>query len=115
MPMAAGEVRQPGKNIPRALILGMAAVMAIYTLLNLAYFYALPIESIVQANSSSHREAPSVAALASETFLGPNGRLLASIVFMTSAFGALNGSILSNARVPFAMARDGLFFRQLGR
>ncbi len=114
MPMAAGEVRDPGRNIPRALILGMLAVMAIYCLLNLAYFYALPFEQIVTSRSTEYRDAPSVAARASQTFLGDYGRRIVSIVFIVSALGALNGSILSNARVPFAMARDGLFFKPFG-
>ena len=114
MPMAAGEVRDPGRNIPRALILGMLAVMVIYCSLNLAYFYALPFEQVVTSNSTSFREAPPVAARASQTFLGDYGSRIVAIVFMVSALGALNGSILSNARVPFAMARDGLFFKPFG-
>ena len=115
MPMAAGEVRDPGRNIPRALILGMLAVMAIYCSLNLAYFYALPFDQVATSNSTKYRDALPVAARASQTFLGDYGSRIVAIVFMVSAFGALNGSILSNARVPFAMARDGLFFNQMGR
>ncbi len=114
MPMAAGEVRDPGRNIPRALILGMLAVMAIYCSLNLAYFYALPFEQVATSNSTAYRDALPVAARASQTFLGDYGSKIVAIVFMVSALGALNGSILSNARVPFAMARDKLFFRRMG-
>ncbi|MDX1928956.1 MAG: amino acid permease [Pirellulaceae bacterium] len=114
MPMAAGEVRDPGRNIPRALILGMVAVMLIYCSLNLAYFYALPFEQVVTANSNMYREAPPVATRASQTFLGDYGGRIVAVVFMVSALGALNGSILSNARVPFAMARDRLFFKPFG-
>ena len=114
MPMAAGEVRDPGRNIPRALILGMLAVMAIYCSLNLAYFYALPFEQVATSNSTNYRDALPVAARASQTFLGDYGSRIVAIVFMVSALGALNGSILSNARVPFAMARDGLFFQPFG-
>lgn len=114
MPMAAGEVRDPGRNIPRALILGMFAVMIIYCSLNLAYFYALPFDQVATSNSTKFREALPVAARASETFLGAYGARIVAIVFMVSALGALNGSILSNARVPFAMARDGLFFKPFG-
>src|SRR5262249_40935288 len=55
MPMAAGEVQNPGRNIPRALIYGMILVMAIYCLANLAYFYALPFGEVVTANSTKYR------------------------------------------------------------
>jgi APA family basic amino acid/polyamine antiporter len=114
MPMAAGEVRDPGRNIPRALIYGMIIVMAIYCLLNLCYFYALPLGEVLTSNSTSHREALPVSAKAAQTFLGEYGGRLISVVFVVSAVGALNGSILSNARVPYAMARDGLFFDRMG-
>jgi APA family basic amino acid/polyamine antiporter len=110
MPMVGGEVRNPERNIPRALIGGMLAVMAIYCLANLAYFYALPFAEVVTASSTSHRDALPVATKAAQTFLGAWGGRLISIAFILSALGALNGLILSSARVPFAMARDGLFF-----
>ncbi len=115
MPMAAGEVSNPGRNIPRALIFGMVAVMGLYCLLNLAYFYALPFQEIVSSNSTAHRDALPVAAKAAQTFLGDFGGRFVSMIFVVSAFGALNGSILSNARVPYAMARQGMFFPSLGR
>jgi len=110
MPMIGGEVSNPQRNIPRALIGGMLAVMAIYCLANLVYFYALPFDEVVTANSTSHRDALPVATKAAQTFLGALGGRLISIAFILSALGALNGLILSSARVPFAMARDGLFF-----
>lgn len=115
MPMAAGEVRNPGRNIPRALIVGMLVVMAIYCTLNLCYFYALPIAEVRNANSTQFPDAPAVASKAAATFLGDFGGGFISLVFVVSACGALNGSILANARVPFAMARHGLFFRPLAR
>ena len=115
MPMAAGEVQDPGRNIPRALIGGMIVVMAIYCLANLAYFYALPFEDVVTSNSTQYRAALPVAAKAAQTFLGEYGGKLIAIAFVVSAFGALNGSILSNARVPFAMAQDGVFFASTAR
>jgi APA family basic amino acid/polyamine antiporter len=113
MPMAAGEVQNPGRNIPRALIGGMLVVMAIYCLANLAYFYALPVAEVVTSNSTRHRAALPVAAKAATTFLGEYGGKLVALAFVVSAFGALNGSILSNARVPYAMARDRLFFTRM--
>ena len=74
MPMAAGEVQDPGRNIPRALVGGMLVVMAIYCLANLAYFYALPVAEVVTSNSTRHRAALPVAAKAATTFLGEYGR-----------------------------------------
>jgi len=115
MPMAAGEVRDPGRNIPKALVLGMLVVMALYCILNLCYFYALPLEAVRTSNSTQYRDALPVASKAAQTFLGDYGGRFVSIIFIISACGALNGSILSNARVPFAMARDGLFFRPLAK
>lgn len=113
MPMAAGEVKNPGRNIPFALIVGMIIVIAIYCLANLAYFYALPFQEVVTSNSTQYRDAPSVAAKAAQSFWAGSGGKLISIAFVVSALGALNGSILSNARVPFAMAEDGLFFGRM--
>jgi APA family basic amino acid/polyamine antiporter len=113
MPMAAGEVQNPGRSIPRALITGMLVVMTIYCLANLAYFYALPVEEVATSNSTRYRAALPVASKAASTFLGEYGGKLVAVAFVISAFGALNGAILSNARVPYAMARDGLFFAKM--
>jgi APA family basic amino acid/polyamine antiporter len=114
MPMAAGEVKDPGRNVPRALIGGMVVVMVIYCAANLAYFYALPWAEILTSNSTAHRDALPVATKAAQTAFGENGGKLMSIAFVLSALGALNGSTLTGARVPFAMARDGLFFPRMG-
>jgi APA family basic amino acid/polyamine antiporter len=115
MPMAAGEVQNPGRNIPRALISGMIVIMTIYCLANLAYFYALPFGEVVTSNSTAHREALPVASKAAQSFLGEYGGRIVALAFVVSALGALNGSILSNARVPYAMARDGVFFASQAR
>src|SRR5262249_13757546 len=112
MPMAAGEVQNPGRNIPRALVGGMLVVMLIYCLANLAYLYGLPFGEVVTANSTAHRDALSVASKAAQSF---NGGRIVALASMVSALGALNGSILSNARVPYAMARDGVFFASQAR
>ncbi len=114
MPMAAGEVQNPGRNIPFALIAGMIIIIVIYCLANLSYFYALPFKEVMTANSSAETASLSVAAKAAQSFLGEYGGRFASVVFVISALGALNGSILSNARVPYAMAREGLFFNRMG-
>jgi APA family basic amino acid/polyamine antiporter len=115
MPMVAGEVRDPERNIPRALTIGVLIVLALYGLANLAYFWALPFDEILTANSTLHRSALPVAAKTAQTFLGPRGPAIVSILFMISAAGALNGVVLATARIPFIMSRDGLFFARLGR
>jgi APA family basic amino acid/polyamine antiporter len=111
MPMVAGEVREPGKNIPRALIAGMLLVLLVYGLANLAFFYALSFDEILTSSSTLHRDALPVAAKAARSFLGEHGPQFVSIAFLLSTIGILNGSILTNARVPYAMAQNGLFFR----
>ena len=114
MPMAAGEVKDPGRNVPRALIGGMVVVMVIYCAANLSYFYALPWGDVLTSNSTAHRDALPVATRAAQTAFGENGGKLMSIAFVLSALGALNGATLTGARVPFAMARDGLFPARAG-
>jgi basic amino acid/polyamine antiporter, APA family len=103
----AGEVKKPQKNVPLALMYGTAIVMGVYTLINLAFLYILPVD--VMANS------PLVAATAAEVIFGIEGASIIAIAVIISTFGALNGSLLASARVPFAMARDHLFFKQIGR
>lgn len=114
LPMAAGEIKEPGRVIPRALGLGMLAILGIYALANVAYFYALPFSEILTSSSTLHREALPVATKAALVTFGPAAVGILSAAFVFSALGAMNGSILSGARVPFAMARDGLFFKRLG-
>ena len=113
LPMAAGEVREPGRNIPRALIGGMLIVLTLYLLVSAAYVYALPVEQIVTANSTAFPTALPVATRAAQTFLGALGSKFIALVFVLSTIGSLNAGILTAARVPFAMARDGLFFSRL--
>jgi APA family basic amino acid/polyamine antiporter len=112
VPMVAGEIEKPERNVPRALIFGMLIVILVYLVTNLAYFYALPFSEVVTANSTAYRDALPVAAKAAQTF-SSYGAQIVSIAFMISAIGALNGITMMNARVPFAMARDGLFFGSL--
>jgi basic amino acid/polyamine antiporter, APA family len=114
MPLAAGEVKDPGRNVPRALVGGMVVVTVIYCAANLAYFYALPWSEVLASNSTAHRDALPVATKAAQTAFGESGGKLMSIAFILSALGALNGATLTGARVPFAMARDGLFPARVG-
>lgn len=101
--MVAGEVRAPERNLPRALIYGVAAVGLIYLIVNAVYFYVLPFSRAMH----SERIASEVA----ESFLGGWGGAAVTAGALISTFATLNASILSGARVSFAMARDSLFFR----
>ncbi|MFN2572805.1 MAG: APC family permease [Gemmatimonadales bacterium] len=112
LPMVAGEMEKPERNVPRALIYGMLLVILVYLVMNIAYFYALPFSEVLTANSTAYRDALPVAAKAAQTF-SSHGAQIVSVAFIIAAIGALNGITLMNARVPFAMARDGLFFGAL--
>ncbi len=103
--MVSSEIKDPQKNLPRALILGTLAVIAIYLLTNLAYFYVLSASDVAHSDR--------VAAEMMRRILGSGGAAAVSIAAMISIFAALNGSILTGSRVPYAMARDGLFFRSV--
>jgi len=105
----AGEVREPGRNLPRALLLGCGLVVGLYLLANLAYVVTLPLDQIQSAPQNR------VATLTMQAILGPRGAILMAIAIMISTFGCNNGLILAGARVYYAMARNGLFFKRIGR
>jgi basic amino acid/polyamine antiporter, APA family len=111
--MVAGEIKNPQRNVPLSLILGMLAILIIYSLINVAYFYALPLSEVLSSNSDKNPDALPVATKAALTFLGSSGVTILSVAFVFSALGAMNGSILTAARVPYAMAKDQIFFRHL--
>jgi APA family basic amino acid/polyamine antiporter len=104
--MVASEVRRPQRNLPLALICGTLGVIVIYLITNAAYFYVLSPASVAATDR--------VAGEMMRRVLGGAGADAVSIAAMISIFAALNGSILSGSRVPFAMARDGQFFRSVG-
>jgi basic amino acid/polyamine antiporter, APA family len=114
MTMVAGEIENPRRNVPLGLIYGMLIVLGVYVLTNFAYFYALPFSEVANSNSTAFRSALPVAAKAAQSFLGSAGGKIISISFLVSVMGSLNGIVIMNARVPFAMARDGIFFPKLG-
>jgi APA family basic amino acid/polyamine antiporter len=89
-----------------ALIVGTLSVIGLYLLTNLAYFYVLPAAAVASTDR--------VAGEAMRRILGAPGANAVSVAAMISIFAALNGSILSGSRVPFAMARDRLFFKRVG-
>jgi APA family basic amino acid/polyamine antiporter len=104
----AGEVKNPGRNLPLALIAGMFLVMGLYLFVNLSYYHVLTPTQIADVPASS-----SVAAEVIRRLLGSAAVTLMAAAMMTSSFGALHASILATARVPYAMARDRLFFKSL--
>jgi APA family basic amino acid/polyamine antiporter len=104
--MVASEVREPQKNLPLALIWGTASVIGVYLLANCAYFHVLTSAEV----GSSQR----VAAEMMRRIMDGPGAAAVAIAAMISIFAALNGSILSGSRVPYAAARDGYFFQAIG-
>lgn len=102
-----GELKDPARTLPRALIIGTAVVVAVYLLANLAYLWVLPVAQMAGL--------PLVAAEVMQRVLGPSGGALISGLVILSTFGASHASILCSARVSYAMAQDGLFFPALGR
>jgi basic amino acid/polyamine antiporter, APA family len=104
----AGEVRDPQRSVGAALLLGTGVVIVLYLLVNVAYLATLPIERIATAPEQR------VAAEMMGTLFGTPGRVALSAAVLVSAFGCNNGLILSGARLVWAMAQDGLFFRAAG-
>ena len=105
--MVAGEIRKPERDIPVALIAGVAIVGVLYVLVNAAVQYVLPASAV----GATQRPASDAMALV----LGPIGAGIVSAGMALSMFVALNGAIMSGARVPFTMSRDGYFFSALGQ
>jgi len=103
--MVSGEIRNPSRAIPIALIVGVAVVAALYMLTNAAVQYVLPAASIA-ASSSPMSDATAIA-------VGHWGAVIVSAGMALSILVTLNGTIMSGARVPYAMSRDGYFFRAL--
>lgn len=106
--LVAGEVQNPQRNLPRALIGGMLLVAGLYIFVNFAYFYALSPTEVANVSAVS-----SVATEVARKFLGPMAISLIAVALLSSTFGTLHTSILTGARVPYAMARDGLFLNSL--
>jgi len=101
----AGEVAEPQRNVPAALLLGTGAVLAVYLAANLAYLLVLPVAEL--------RASRLVAAEVAGRLVGPAGVALVAVTVTLSTFGTLNGSLLTAPRIFFAMASDGLLFRRV--
>jgi APA family basic amino acid/polyamine antiporter len=107
LPMAAGEVKDPQRNVPRATVWGSLAVLVIYALVNVGYFRALPFGEVASASSVGQATAA--------TFLGSTAQVVLAVAMAISAISAMNGSMLTGARVPYAVAHDGLAPRAFAR
>ena len=102
----AGEVRDPQRNLPRALLLGVSSVTVLYLLVNAALLYALPVDRIAAT--------PLALSLAVEFATGPVAALIVAGLVVVATLSSLAGCVLSDPRVFFAAARDGNFFRRIG-
>jgi APA family basic amino acid/polyamine antiporter len=96
-----GEMKQPQRDLPRALLIGIALLTLIYVVVNLAYFYALPLSELQGVSRVAERAATALA--------GVNGARLVALTVVVSTFGCDAAAILAGARLLFAMARDGVF------
>jgi APA family basic amino acid/polyamine antiporter len=105
--LAAGEVTNPERNLPRAIVLGTMAITTVYLAVNVAYLYVSPIEAVAAS--------PLIAADTMTALVGRVGASFISVVVMVSTFGALMAGMLATPRVFFAMANDGLFFTTVAR
>lgn len=108
--LVAGEVKNPQRNIPIALIGGTVVIIVLYVLVNVAYFYVLTPTEIASVSKDS-----SVAREVAMRFLGAGMISLMAAGLVGSSIGTLHSSILTGARVPYAMAQDGTFFERFGR
>jgi APA family basic amino acid/polyamine antiporter len=106
---AAGEVKDPRRTVPRALAAGTALVIGLYLLANVAYLLVLPLSGI------QHAPDDRVGTAMLGVIFGPAGATIMAVAIAISTFGCNNGLILAGARVYYVMARDGLFFRGVGR
>jgi APA family basic amino acid/polyamine antiporter len=101
----AGEVQDPRRNVPRAMVLGIIVVAVVYLAMNLTYVYAMPLTEVAKHET--------IAASAAEFLFNPRAANWLSAVIALSCFGAMASCTLSGARVYFAMARDGVFFKRM--
>jgi len=102
----AGEIKNPQKNIPQSLLLGISTCVLIYLLINLAYLVVLPIDVIAKSDV--------VAADATKMVIGPLGAGLIALLVIISTFGTTNGNVMATSRVTFAMAQERHFFKFVG-
>ena len=116
----AGEVKNPSRNLPLSLALGTGTVIALYIACNFIYLNVLPLNgsmhgATIMERGIKYATEDRVATAALTQMFGGSGGALMAIAIMISTFGCVNGLILAGARVYYAMAKDGLFFRNVGQ
>ncbi len=104
----AGEVKNPQRNLPLSLFMGTSIVLVLYFLANIGYIQVLGMDKIASADNKR------LGAVMMEAIFGENGKFFMAAMIMVSTFGCLNGLIFTAGRVYYAMAKDGLFFKQAG-
>jgi APA family basic amino acid/polyamine antiporter len=103
----AGEVKNPARNLPLSIILSTIIVIAFYVFINLAYIYVLSLDNMGQSEL--------VAADTATAIMGPVGAALVTVAILISTLGSNNGIVFTAARIPYAMAKEGLFFHAMGK
>ncbi|MBI2092858.1 MAG: amino acid permease, partial [Deltaproteobacteria bacterium] len=116
----AAEVENPRKNLPRALLFGTGFVCLLYIVVNVAYMYVLPFAgnaagTDILSRGIQYASEDRVATAVAQTIMGSTGLFAIAAAIMISTFGCVNGNILMGARVFYAMAKDGLFFKSVSR
>jgi APA family basic amino acid/polyamine antiporter len=116
----SSEIREPGKNLPLSLVFGTGLVVVLYTLANVAYLRVLPLEgdpngATVLSRGIQFAADGRVATAVTNVAFGPVGAILMALAILVSCFGCNNGLILSGARIYYAMSKDGLFFKSVGK
>ena len=110
--LLGGEIKNPNRNVPLSIGLGLLIVIVLYVLANITYLSLMPIESFEQINAAGN----SIAAIeAVKVFWGAGGVFFISLLILLSTLGCTHATILSNARTSYAMAREGLFFPKMAR
>jgi APA family basic amino acid/polyamine antiporter len=103
----AGEIRQPQKNIPKSLIIGVLACIAVYVLVNQAYLYALPVEKVAASSL--------VASDAISVVLGKTSGAIIAAMIVICTLGAINGNLMATCRITYAMGKDRVFAPWVGK
>lgn len=107
-----GEIKNPNRNIPKGIIIGIFIVITVYILINITYLSLLSIPQLVEINEAGN----SIAAIeAVRTFWGNGGAMFISVLILVTTLGCINASILTGARPAYAMAKEKLFFQGIGR
>src|SRR3984885_11508684 len=116
----AGEIRNPKRNLPLSLAIGTGVALLLYVLCNFVYLSVLPLAGSPAATTIVGRgiqfasEDRVATAVMEQAFAGSGAKLMAAVILI-STFGCLNGLLMAGARVYYAMSRDGLFFKSVGR